>query len=194
MKLVLKLGGSLTPHIPELVRTFQRSGQDILIVPGGGAMADAVRALSPPGEAAHWMAVLAMEQTGWYIASQGAVPFEELRCPDGVSVLLPYRVMREHDPLPHSWDVTSDTISAWVAFELGLDLLLLKSVEGIISGSRCLSEVREPVDTDTVDPCFLPFVLSRGLHARVIDGREPDRVLRALTGRPVPGTRINTII
>ena len=30
-------------------------------------------------------------------------------------VLAPSRWLRQADPLPHSWDVTSDSIAAWVA-------------------------------------------------------------------------------
>ncbi|MGH7649286.1 MAG: hypothetical protein ACREND_14305, partial [Gemmatimonadaceae bacterium] len=37
----------------------------------------------------------------------------------------PYRWLRARDPLPHSWDVTSDSIAAWVAGELHARRLVL---------------------------------------------------------------------
>src|SRR5437868_8610811 len=38
--------------------------------------------------------------------------------------------MREHDTLPHSWDVTSDSIAAHVAIEVNANrLILLKSID-----------------------------------------------------------------
>ncbi len=40
-------------------------------------------------------------------------------------VLAPYRWLRARDPLPHSWDVTSDSIAAWVAAELEARRLVL---------------------------------------------------------------------
>ena len=40
-------------------------------------------------------------------------------------VLAPYRWLREADPLPHSWDVTSDSIAAWVASRIGARRLIL---------------------------------------------------------------------
>ena len=38
--------------------------------------------------------------------------------PQGVSILFPYRLLKTEDPLPHTWDVTSDTIAAWVAKQI----------------------------------------------------------------------------
>jgi aspartokinase-like uncharacterized kinase len=34
-------------------------------------------------------------------------------------VLAPSRWLRDADPLPHSWDVTSDSIGAWIAGQAG---------------------------------------------------------------------------
>ena len=42
-----------------------------------------------------------------------------------VPVLAPYRWLREADPLPHSWTVTSDSIAAWVAGQVGARRLVL---------------------------------------------------------------------
>jgi aspartokinase-like uncharacterized kinase len=48
-----------------------------------------------------------------------------------IPVLAPYRWLREADPLPHSWDVTSDSIAAWVAAEIGArQLILIKPSTG----------------------------------------------------------------
>jgi aspartokinase-like uncharacterized kinase len=95
------------------------------------------------------MAVLAMDQYAHLIASR--LPTGKLvvrskeiettldeRC---IPVLAPYRWMREADPLPHSWDVTSDSISAWVAAQVGAGRLVLVKPPGA-SGPGI------------VDPCF----------------------------------------
>ncbi len=100
--------------------------------------------------------------------------------------------MRKRDPLPHSWDVTSDSIAAWIADFLALDLLLLKSVDGIFDNGDLLEQVTAPVRTDVVDPFFIPFVLKKKIKTTIINGLHVDRVKKYLNGEVVPGTRIGT--
>ena len=46
-------------------------------------------------------------------------------------MLAPHTWMRAADPLPHSWDITSDSIAAFIAGALGAsELILLKPVDG----------------------------------------------------------------
>ena len=49
-------------------------------------------------------------------------------------VLAPYRWLRDADPLPHSWDVTSDSIAAWVAGAVGARRLVLVKPPGAAGG------------------------------------------------------------
>ena len=125
----------------------------VLIVPGGGSFADAVRAIDArvglSDDTAHWMAIRAMDQYANVIADRmpGCVlvsdlPEIEAALTAGrIPVLMPYRWLRDADPLPHSWDVTSDSISAWVAGALGAGRLVLVKPSGA-SGA------------DLVDPYF----------------------------------------
>ena len=50
-----------------------------------------------------------------------------------IPVLAPSRWMRKDDPLPHSWDVTSDSIAAWVAGEVAAPGLILIKPAGASS-------------------------------------------------------------
>ena len=190
--LVVKLGGSLYARVPAIVPALRETNRPLLIVPGGGPFANAVREVRMNDDAAHWMAIAAMEHYGWYAASHGLPVTDVLAVPDRPTVLLPYHCLRERDPLPHSWDVTSDTIAAWVAGMLGLDLLLLKSVDGISAGAEILETVTSPLVTDVVDPAFLPFVLEKKIPASIINGSDPERVRRFLAGQKIPGTRTGT--
>ena len=139
---VIKVGGGLsaTPGALEAVcAALGAAGRRhrLLVVPGGGPFADAVREfdrrqpLSP--DAAHWMAILAMDQYAHVLADRipGAVMVEEAGAVNGVlgeagiAVLLPSRWLRAADVLPHSWDVTSDSIAAFVAGALDAARLVL---------------------------------------------------------------------
>jgi 5-(aminomethyl)-3-furanmethanol phosphate kinase len=192
MPLVVKLGGSLYPQAGNLMPVLRSSVRPLLVVPGGGPFARAVRQAGLNDEAAHGEAIAAMDAYGRYCASFNMPVTETLAAPAQTVILLPSRVMREHDPLPHSWDVTSDTIAAWVAATLHLDLLLLKSVDGIMAGGVIQREVRAPRDTDTVDPFFIPYVLEHRVDTFVLNGLHPTLITRFLRGGQVPGTRIST--
>ena len=142
---VFKVGGSLLGY-PELLESTLAAIVEaslhtrVAIVPGGGPFAEAVRDADHrfhlADDTAHWMAVLAMDQHAHLLAGmrpeltvatserdiESAV--ESARIP----VIAPYRWLRDSDPLPHTWDVTSDSISAWLASALGAtQLVLVKS-------------------------------------------------------------------
>ena len=139
---VIKIGGALS-GVPGALSSVcsavsaAASNHRILVVPGGGPFADAVRqydrsaGLSP--DAAHWMAILAMDQYAHVLAQEmpgallldepGAV-FQVLK-PGRVAVLMPSRWMRSADVLPHSWDVSSDSIAAFIAGALDAARLIL---------------------------------------------------------------------
>jgi hypothetical protein len=154
--------------------------------------ADAVRKLPLDNDSAHWMAIAAMDQYGWYVASQGIPVTSLLSEPVRPVVFLPYCSVRKHDPLPHSWDVTSDSIAAWIADSLGLDLLLLKSVDGILEDGSLIKQVNLPVRTEVTDPFFIPFVLKKKIKTTIINGSRIERLEKFLIGKTVPGTRIGT--
>jgi probable H4MPT-linked C1 transfer pathway protein len=143
---VLKIGGGMlgTPGDLEAVCAWldRQAGRRALLVPGGGPFADAVREmdarqrLSP--DAAHWMAIRAMDVFAEQVASRltrGVVVEtpDEIRAAirqGRVPVLAPSRWLRATDPLPHGWVVTSDSIAAWVAGEVGAARLILVKARG----------------------------------------------------------------
>ena len=139
---VIKIGGGFAGVPGAIDRVCAAVGeasrdQRIVVVPGGGPFADAVRAfdrqigLSP--DAAHWMAILAMDQYAHVLAERipGALLVEEAGAsseaagPGRVAVLAPCRWMRSADVLPHTWEVTSDSIAAFVAGALDAARLVL---------------------------------------------------------------------
>jgi aspartokinase-like uncharacterized kinase len=156
----------------------------LLVVPGGGALADAVRAaereLGLSASAAHWMAILAMDQYAHAIASiipDAAVVHDvagigATLASGQVPVLAPYRWMLAADVLPHGWAATSDSVAAFVAGALDAELLVL------------LKPVAGPVDP-LVDPCFRE-VLPAGLQVVALGRAELDRLEDVVAGRWKP--------
>ena len=139
---VVKVGGSLLghpEHLDAVLAAITASAREarVAIVPGGGPFADAVRdadrTVTLPDDAAHWMAVLAMDQHAHLLASRHADlalaeslgGIDAVIASERVPVLAPFRLLRASDPLPHSWDVTSDSLSAWLAGTLGARHLVL---------------------------------------------------------------------
>ena len=122
----------------------------LLVVPGGGPFADAVRGVDRQiglsDTAAHWMAIVAMDQYAEVIAERlvRASLVEDPReigtaiCRGGVPILRPSRWLRAADPLPHSWDVTSDSIAAWIAGQLGARQLILVKPPGVDRPERAV--------------------------------------------------------
>ncbi|HEU4955000.1 MAG TPA: hypothetical protein VFT28_10520, partial [Gemmatimonadales bacterium] len=124
---VVKLGGGLLGAPGALGRVCAAVAaigrrEPLVVVPGGGPLADAVRALdravglSP--DAAHWMAILAMDQYAHLLAERipGGRVVEEagaiaaVLSAGEIAVLAPSRWLRAADTLPHSWDATSDSV------------------------------------------------------------------------------------
>jgi aspartokinase-like uncharacterized kinase len=145
---VVKLGGGVLAHIELFDAALAAIGvaapaRPLLIVPGGGPFANAVRdadrRIGISDAAAHWMAVLAMDQYAHLIAARLpramliARPIEIPAALDAgrVPVLAPSQWLREADPLPHSWAVTSDSIAAWVAGRVGAHRLVLVKPPGV---------------------------------------------------------------
>jgi aspartokinase-like uncharacterized kinase len=190
--LIVKVGGSLYNQIPDLIPVIKASNRPLLLIPGGGPFADLVRRVEVDNDTAHWMAISAMEQFGLFIASFGISTTDAIITPLTTTVFLPYRYLRLTDTLPHTWDVTSDTIAAWVAHVLHLDLLLLKSVDGIFINGIFQEHVTRPVETEVIDPFFIPFVIQNSVRATIINGTKPERLEKYLKGDLVPRTGIGT--
>ncbi len=189
---VMKIGGSLINEAPWIVHTLLASPCPILVVPGGGPFANLIRALHAPDNESHWMAVLGMEQYGWYLASHGIDTSPDLQVPERPTVFLPYALLKKEDPLPHRWDITSDTISAWVAYRLGLDLVVLKSRDGIMKGGTLLRRINTPMVCEELDPDFIRFVLDHGVRTLIMNGSKTGMLQALLRNEKVEGTRIGT--
>ncbi|HZB76702.1 MAG TPA: hypothetical protein VE526_10795 [Solirubrobacteraceae bacterium] len=207
MLTVVKVGGGVGDALPALCTTLGELGQrhPLLVVPGGGRFADAVRdadrrfRLRAP--TSHRMAILGMEQFGWLLSDliPGAVRCTSLlRVSAGrATVLLPAALPL--DALPASWHVTSDSIAAWVAGRAGAGrLVLVKAVDGLFADwpargeplARLTVAELATLRAGGVDE-YLPTVLAGArFETWVVGGRDPARVAELLEGGRTVGTRI----
>lgn len=142
---VVKIGGSMSRD--PLLQTWLRElnelgGGRVVIVPGGGGFADQVREHQAIWRfddlAAHNMAVLAMAQHA--LMMQGlcrrlvvAATESQIRhaLHEGrTAVWAPFGLMRQEADTLTSWDVTSDSLAAWLANRLNAErLMVVKSCE-----------------------------------------------------------------
>jgi aspartokinase-like uncharacterized kinase len=184
VEVVVKIGGGLLAHPAHLDGVLNTLGDAagacrMLIVPGGGPFADAVRDLDRrfglSDDVAHWMAVQAMDQYAYFLATrldaaalvcdradiQAALDRRE------IPILAPSRWLRQIDPLPHSWDVTSDSIAAWVAGAAGARHLVLVKPPG--AGERA------------VDPYFHRALAENMASTRIVAADQVAALRRSLT-------------
>lgn len=148
---IFKIGGSILENPESLKNTIsqlsrlvqERLIKQVIIIPGGGLYANFIRELDKKlgigSTMAHWMAIYAMDYNGNIIGQQYPSiklieNFEVLmKNEDDICLFLPFKHLKLLDPLPHSWDITSDAISLYVTNELQLkQTFLIKDVDGII--------------------------------------------------------------
>jgi len=135
---IVKLGGShaLGAHLRAWLAAIAAQAGAILIVPGGGPFADAVRAAQAPmgfdAAAAHHMALAAMAQFGRALESlhpllstaSSRAAIRRLLAQKRVPVWAPER-MALAAGLPASWELTSDSLAIWLAGAIGAKRLVL---------------------------------------------------------------------
>jgi 5-(aminomethyl)-3-furanmethanol phosphate kinase len=170
---VVKIGGSLlgSPELARWLEIFAKfSDGQVVIVPGGSLFADAVREaqnLSNASDAvAHKLAVIAMDQFGLLLAGLNpalATASSELEIAErgwqhrGI-VWLPSKMVLADETIPKNWQVTSDSLSAWLANKLGAQQLVLIKARSLDSYSKTSPvPVEELIEHDLVDSQFIDF-------------------------------------
>ncbi len=137
---IVKLGGSLA-HDERLARWLhmlaELGGGRVLVVPGGAAFADAVRAAQARWRlddlTAHNMAVLAMAQTAHLLHAleprlvlvSEEQDIRRAQHAGRAALWMPLTLLRDAPDVLTSWDVTSDSIALWLARRLNAERLVV---------------------------------------------------------------------
>ncbi|MBD9355878.1 amino acid kinase family protein [Methylomonas albis] len=144
MTCVIKLGGSLleTAVLPACLAAIEHRSGPIVIVPGGGLFAEQVRVAQSQWHfddvAAHRMAILAMQQMALLMHSLkpefAIVGDTGSLHPAGqvkpVLIWSPQVEQLDKAGIANSWDITSDSLAAWLAGRIEADeLIIVKSAQ-----------------------------------------------------------------
>lgn len=186
---VVKLGGSLGkgPHLRAWLEALRQ--HPLVIVPGGGVFADAVRQADRQWQFSDALAhSLAIESMGLYgrmlkgmcealVPARTLTDLREGLCKGAPQIWFPEaeEVMRLGPQA--SWSVTSDTLSLWLAQHLGCEqLLLIKSrdVERPTVGLETL------VSIGLVDPAFAETLRQQALAVWLAGPSEADLLEQGL--------------
>ncbi len=190
---VVKFGGSFatSPHLGDWMKACAQCAGRIVLVPGGGPFADVVRSTQSEigfdDRAAHHMALLAMEQYGRALLS-----FDELLAPADstdaiqraltagrVPVWMPSRMAIDAPDLAPSWDVTSDSLAAWLTSRIGAArLFLVKHVALSAARMRCDDLAANGV----VDREFVRHFRSGNFAAFLLGAADPNVLVAAIEG------------
>lgn len=173
MMWVVKLGGSLlgSPELAHWLDTFVKiSDGKVLIVPGGSIFADAVRHAQQSSQVndaiAHHLALLAMDQFGLLLAgmhpglvtASSELEIAERGWQHRAIVWLPSRMVLADENIPKNWQVTSDSLSAWVAKKIGSEQLVVVKSKDLSNYQKSTSAAMQTLIADgVVDHAFAEF-------------------------------------
>jgi aspartokinase-like uncharacterized kinase len=188
---VIKIGGSLLAIAERIMPVF--SDYEVLLIPGGGIFADAVRRIYSnhriSDTAAHKMAILGMHQFGIIISDISGIPtIDSMDDFIGCAILLPLDMVSKSDLSP-SWDVASDTIACYIAKMAGeREFIKLTDVDGIMVDGEVVKTIDagKLLNTTTcLDKSLPSYLQTWKMNCRVVNGTVENNIRSALEGDPV---------
>jgi len=208
---VVKLGGSFafSAHLRDWLEALAACAGYVVIVPGGGPFADAVRAAQPrmgfDDGAAHHMALLAMEQYGRALVGLNNFGLNNLGlnkllspatsvdaidrdlAARRVPVWMPTHMVLSATDIAPTWDTTSDSLAAWLAGKLGAGrLIIVKHGEFQPGGAR----VDELAASGIVDAAFARHVRTSGVETFILGPSDHGAAAAAISDGMVAGVPV----
>lgn len=201
---VVKLGGSTAEggELRTWIAALASAALPLVVVPGGGPFAELVRTeqkrMGFSNDAAHAMAILAMDAFGRVILDGGARLAPARSLDEVVRVLgegkipvwLPSSMTIGSTDIPASWDITSDSLAAWLAGRIGAETLLLVKQTQAFSSEDSVADL---MARGIVDPAFAE-ILPDGIGLYLAGPADAAGAGRALAAGTLPGTRIRSAV
>lgn len=200
--IVVKLGGSVvrSPELQSWLDAIAVSPRPVVVVPGGGALADEVRAcqatLGFGDAAAHRMALLAMDQLAWAVAGlhrgfavgDTEAALKRILADGKTPVWAPFTLVSNRRDIPETWAVTSDSLALWLAGQLGAErCYLIKSIPRRSTQISAAQLCREGV----VDAAFPSLLTEAALPAVLLGRGDQESFVAALHGGGACGAAID---
>ena len=195
---VVKIGGSLFPEDAiEVAKALK--GTNSLIIIGGGEFANLIRKydnlLNLSSEVTHKTAIDSMDILAKLLNDKLAFTEISYTVEEAISIsnsnkipiMICSDILKENEPFAHSWDVTSDSIAAYIASLLDAKFLIATNVNGIYTrepseeGSKFISKIdanKLLTFEETSIDLKLPSLLKEfGSDCYIVNGKYPERVL-----------------
>ncbi|OEG62666.1 MAG: hypothetical protein BHK79_02600 [Halanaerobium sp. MDAL1] len=186
---VLKIGGSFINNqnlhkLKKIVEALKKhNGQQFIIVAGGGQPADFVRKYDTKvhlkADSSHFAAIAAMELNAYLLAdyfNDFSFFTFDFNFNKKINIFLPLSYYRKFDPLPHSWNVSSDSIALELSQRLRSNNLFLFK-QRIIKNNFKLN-VQRAADSKLLDSYF-PILYqqsSESLKSFIIDFKQANNM------------------
>jgi aspartokinase-like uncharacterized kinase len=179
--IVVKLGGSLAESdaLIKCLNSVERNYRhgEVVIVPGGGAFAGQVRLAQQhwqfDEQTAHRMAILAMQQMAllfkglkgqFAIAGSLAEIHRQLNL-QKIVIWSPVIIELDNAGIQATWDITSDSLAAWLAEMLSARELILVKSASIDSGLS----LQELAKQNIVDNAFCEFAARSSFKISIVN-------------------------
>ena len=198
IKQVVKIGGSLFPDYAITLAKKLENTQSLIIL-GGGEFANLIRKYDGDNQfssevthntAIECMGILSKLVDDKVNSTKLAFTLKEAEdiSNDGLTpIFIVSNFLEKEDPFESSWDVTSDSIAAYVAHFLNAKLLIVTNVNGIYTrepreeGSEFIDYIDAKklltFDESSIDLMLPSLLLKFGSDCFVVNGKYPERVL-----------------
>ena len=201
IKQVVKIGGSLFPdYAINLAEKLKNTNS--LIILGGGEFANLIRKYDSnqnfSKKISHWTAIDCMDIIAKLVCDKvkSAKLVYDLNEVNKVvdegftPIFAVSKFLKMENPFECSWDVTSDSIAAYMAHRLNANLLIVTNVNGIYTqeptkqGSTFISKIDAKTmltfQESSIDVMLPSLLLKFGTNCYVVNGKYPERVLSLL--------------